>query len=650
MIRSFPVPPATAPNATPACTNGPISPPASPPEASFPAANGSVHPVDGLAEQQHTYTLESQMNGVHKYPRNRSFSSPGTHLARMWSKRKGATPSTIRHRPNQTSRQNIALAAAPIPSAENKTQSSRPSIRIVTTPVQVAAAMETPPASPASPPISSNSQVTSCTVSTPPSSIPTSGSPDTNPIYEFAHSQGQAKQSQPLLDEENQRREVLVQTVSFTEKIAAVKIFFETHYDSDAYQEITPRSLRRRKMELGLYVSGKSPREQAHVRHEFIQQESAHLRKERLLKANRLKKDRIAAAGYQPLRILGKGSFGLVRLVQECTPEDSSTLPKVKSSAGQLACSVYAMKVIHKGEMLRSCQEAHLRAERDFLVACAGCSKWTIPLRCAFQDQENLYLVIEYAIGGDFLGFLLRKEIIPEGCAQFYIAEMVSCIEEAHNLKWIHRDIKPDNFLITASGHLKISDFGLAFDGHWSHTQIYYQQQRTSILDKLGIRIDGDAEDRIHDAGRFRQPSNLSQPADSLWTFGGNRNEELRHMRRRLARSVVGTSQYMAPEVVRGDYYDGRCDYWSIGIILFECLYGFTPFCRENRENTKAAILKHDTLFQWPTPPPQPVSFYARDLIYNLLQEPWSRLSSFKYGYHPNEPHQHVYANDAEGM
>ena len=69
---------------------------------------------------------------------------------------------------------------------------------------------------------------------------------------------------------------------------------------------------------------------------------------------------------------------------------------------------------------------------------------------------------------------------------------MILCVDEAHKMKWIHRDIKPDNFLISASGHLKISDFGLAFDGHWSHSQAYYSNHRHYLLDKLGIKIVAD--------------------------------------------------------------------------------------------------------------------------------------------------------------
>ncbi|KAJ8108427.1 hypothetical protein ONZ43_g6430 [Nemania bipapillata] len=191
------------------------------------------------------------------------------------------------------------------------------------------------------------------------------------------------------------------------------------------------------------------------------------------------------ADDYEVLKILGKGSFGVVRLVRE----------KPERSGFRRSSQVYAMKVIRKSAMLKTSQEGHLRAERDFLVASEG-SRWIVPLIASFQDAGNLYLVMDYMPGGDFLGLLIRENILSEPVAKFYMAEMILCIEEAHALRCIHRDIKPDNFLISATGHLKISDFGLAFDGHWSHDTSYYHTQRYSLLHKLGLSVEGDATDR----------------------------------------------------------------------------------------------------------------------------------------------------------
>ncbi len=227
------------------------------------------------------------------------------------------------------------------------------------------------------------------------------------------------------------------------------------------------------------------------------------------------------------------------------------------------------MKVIRKSDMIRNGQEGHLRAERDFLVAAEG-SRWIIPLIAAFQDRKHLYLVMEYCIGGDFLGLLIRKNTLSEETTRWYIAEMILGVEEAHRMKWIHRDVKPDNFLLAIDGHLKISDFGLAFDGEWCHDQKFYQKNRHSLMEQLGIEVMGDSQDvqERDDAGVKQygngipicSPDEISACADEPTVGEPLLDWRNRAQRRRLARSVVGTSQYMAPEVIRGDLYDGRCD------------------------------------------------------------------------------------------
>ncbi len=104
-----------------------------------------------------------------------------------------------------------------------------------------------------------------------------------------------------------------------------------------------------------------------------------------------------------------------------------------------------------------------------------------------------------------FFGLLIRENTLHESVARFYIAEMIVCVEATHALRCIHRDIKPDNFLISASGHLKISDFGLAFDGHWAHDTAYYYSHRYSLLSALGIQVEGDEQDKKDDHGMQRR-------------------------------------------------------------------------------------------------------------------------------------------------
>lgn len=437
-------------------------------------------------------------------------------------------------------------------------------------------------------------------------------------------------------------------SIRSVEATSVAKIYLELYYNS-IFQNQDPRLQRQHELNQHIFAFQLAPDEQVQTKRNWALQETDYLRQFRALKTTmQCSRDEDAAsiAGYEFIKVLGKGSFGVVRLVRERKSDRVSVAEEKFSSQRSLSVSrtrshgmlrsavhgaknsrrrfmtgekkeVYAMKVIRKSEMIRNAQEGHIRAERDFLVAAAK-SRWVVPLITSFQDSTNLYLVMDYMLGGDFLGLLLRKDILREDWTKFYIAEMILCIEEAHRLQWIHRDIKPDNFLISASGHLKIADFGLAFNGHWAHDQTYYNNQRYYLIEQLGIDVTGDAEDEAH-AAEMREFSEISShgikeqpnsqvPSTDILDWRNSKG------RRRFAKSVVGTSQYMAPEVIRGEMYDGRCDWWSLGIIIFEvradgfvqlrpifeyklltcfvqCLYGFTPFACDTRHDTKIKIL-----------------------------------------------------------
>ena len=159
--------------------------------------------------------------------------------------------------------------------------------------------------------------------------------------------------------------------------------------------------------------------------------------------------------------------------------------------------------------MLRKSQEGHVKAEKDLLAAASSLQttttsgsgsgggggedrghSWIVQLHYAFQDLDNLYLVLEYMAGGDLLNLLVERDSFSESMTKFYISEMILALQATHSLGFVHRDIKPDNFLFTPQGHIRISDFGLATDLHWAHDTGYYEQQRRAMLKKHGIDLD----------------------------------------------------------------------------------------------------------------------------------------------------------------
>lgn len=124
--------------------------------------------------------------------------------------------------------------------------------------------------------------------------------------------------------------------------------------------------------------------------------------------------------------------------------------------------------------MLKHHQLAHVRSERDLLAESE--SPWVVNLYCSFQDDANLYLLMEFLPGGDLMTLLIDQDIMSEEMARFYVAEIVLAIESVHRIGFAHRDIKPDNILLDANGHVKLTDFGLSTGFAAAHEAVYYQK------------------------------------------------------------------------------------------------------------------------------------------------------------------------------
>ncbi len=156
----------------------------------------------------------------------------------------------------------------------------------------------------------------------------------------------------------------------------------------------------------------------------------------------RLKRQKMSVYDYKPLDIIGKGAFGEVRVCQNSKTNE-----------------IVAIKKLKKEEMHRKNQIIHVRTEKEILTRAN--EEWIVGLKCSFQDENFLYLVMDYMPGGDLMSQLIKKDIFKEEEGKFYVAELIAAVESIHKLNCIHRDLKPDNILLDSRGHIKLSDFGL---------------------------------------------------------------------------------------------------------------------------------------------------------------------------------------------
>ncbi|POW15577.1 hypothetical protein PSHT_06959 [Puccinia striiformis] len=297
-------------------------------------------------------------------------------------------------------------------------------------------------------------------------------------------------------------------------------------------------------------------------------------------------RSRVGIENFNKLKTIGHGAFGVVSLVRE-----------------EVTGELLAMKQMRKSDMLRRGQEGHIRAERDLMTAASSTCRWIVRLVYSFQDVDHLYLVMEYMGGGDMLNLLIQRDTFPESMAKFYVAEMILAIEEAHKLGYIHRDIKPDNFLFDREGHVKLSDFGLATDFHWAHDAAYYEHQRIALLRKHGI----DLEDGLPNLKRLDQAYSLEE--DSMGPIWGPTVSHLvhssfsKHTILILAAICDRDTSSMAPEVLKSGGYDRACDWWSLGVILFEMIFGYPPFSSRSRQITRTKIMQWKSYLRFPTSP-----------------------------------------------
>lgn len=249
---------------------------------------------------------------------------------------------------------------------------------------------------------------------------------------------------------------------------------------------------------------------------------------------------------FTVIKTIGRGAFGEVQLVRHKWTQ-----------------RVYAMKLLSKFEMMKRSDSAFFWEER-FIMAHAR-SQWIVQLHQAFQDDRRLYMVMDYMPGGDLVNLMSNYDV-PEHWARFYCAQVVLAVDTVHSMGFVHRDVKPDNMLLDARGHLKLADFGTC------------------------MRMDTD--------GLVRSDT------------------------------AVGTPDYISPEVLRSQGGEGcygrECDWWSVGVVLYEMLVGDTPFYADSLVGTYGKIMDHANSLSFPED--VEVSPHARHLICAFLTDRNHRL------------------------
>ncbi|KAH1106110.1 hypothetical protein J1N35_009878 [Gossypium stocksii] len=358
------------------------------------------------------------------------------------------------------------------------------------------------------------------------------------------------------------------------QKAAAAKQYIENHY-KEQMKNLQDRKERRMVLEKKLADADVSEEDQNNLLKFLEKKETEYMR---------LQRHKIGVEDFELLTIIGKGAFGEVRICREKT-------------TGQ----VYAMKKLKKSEMLRRGQVEHVKAERNLLAEVD--SNCIVKLYFSFQDDDFLYLIMEYLPGGDMMTLLMRKDILSDDEARFYVAETVLAIESIHRHNYIHRDIKPDNLLLDRYGHLRLSDFGLCKPLDCSTLQ---------EQDFSGANINEGTENDERSAAPKR-----------------TQQEQLEHWqknRRMLAYSTVGTPDYIAPEVLLKKGYGMECDWWSLGAIMFEMLVGYPPFYSDDPMTTCRKIVNWKNHLKFPEE--ANLSSEAQDLINKLLCNVNQRLGS----------------------
>ncbi|KAE8149145.1 kinase-like domain-containing protein [Aspergillus avenaceus] len=273
----------------------------------------------------------------------------------------------------------------------------------------------------------------------------------------------------------------------------------------------------------------------------------------------------VGPSSFDKIKLIGKGDVGKVYLVRE-----------------KKTSRLYAMKVLSKKEMIKRNKIKRALAEQEILATSNH--PFIVTLYHSFQSEDYLYLCMEYCSGGEFFRALQTRpgKCISEDAARFYAAEVTAALEYLHLMGFIYRDLKPENILLHQSGHIMLSDFDLSKQSG-----------------------PGGAPTMI--------PARSGNSTTSLPTI--DTKSCIADFR---TNSFVGTEEYIAPEVIKGCGHTSAVDWWTLGILIYEMLYGTTPFKGKNRNGTFGNILRDDVQFP-EHPGAQQISNMCKSIIRKLL-------------------------------
>ncbi|PWN47358.1 kinase-like protein [Violaceomyces palustris] len=365
----------------------------------------------------------------------------------------------------------------------------------------------------------------------------------------------------------------LVHSAEVKRKADVAQLYFLNHY-FDSLRYLADRKARLARFQESTSSRGLSSDPSSPNHSQYSSEKASYLGRERVLLRKR--RTRLRLAQFHIITQVGQGGYGEVFLAR-------------KRDTGE----VCALKKLRKRVLVKMDEVRHVLTERDILTATR--TPWLVRLLYAFQDHEHVFLAMEYVPGGDFRTLLNNSGVLREEHARFYMSEMLVSVNELHKLGYIHRDLKPENFLVDSTGHIKLTDFGLASGA-----------LNPGRIESLRCRLD-----QVKDTDLIYRT-----PAERGSLYKMMRAQNVQH-----ADSVVGSPDYMAPEVLRGREYTVSVDYWSLGCILFEFLCGFPPFSGGSSDETWANLKNWQKVLQ------RPVYEKPEDLQFNLSDVAWDAVT-----------------------